>query len=254
MDMLLIVVIVILAGFGVHGYLRGMVRVLFSLVAIFLTIGLATALTPYTAQFLRTQTPLYDTVKEACTERLQGMAEEEIQKKAEEIGGDGEAKKQENPDSKDANTQEQEELTILGMKVPKELQSFLSGNATEQANELIQDSGIYEKLGDYVAEQVLQRASWLLSFVIILILLSVVVHLLDLIAKLPVLNSINHMGGLAVGLLQGLVVVWILFLVVTLCQGSEFGRQMLLSIQGNVFLKFLYDNNVIERFIMGMLS
>ena len=48
MDMLLVVVLVILAGFGLHGYLRGMVRVLFSLVAIFLTIGLATALAPYT--------------------------------------------------------------------------------------------------------------------------------------------------------------------------------------------------------------
>ena len=67
MDMLLVAVLVIVAGFGLHGYLRGMVRVLFSLAAVFLTIGLATALSPYTEAFLRNQTPLYDTVREKCT-------------------------------------------------------------------------------------------------------------------------------------------------------------------------------------------
>ena len=34
MDILLIVVLLILTGFGLHGYLRGLVRVLFSLFAI----------------------------------------------------------------------------------------------------------------------------------------------------------------------------------------------------------------------------
>ena len=48
MDILFIVVLLILAGFGLHGYLRGMVHILFSLVAVFLTIGLATAFAPYT--------------------------------------------------------------------------------------------------------------------------------------------------------------------------------------------------------------
>ena len=74
--MLLVVVLVILAGFGLHGYIRGMVRVVFSLLAVFLTIGFATLLTPYIFEFFQTQTPLYDTIQEKCTEYLQDRAEE----------------------------------------------------------------------------------------------------------------------------------------------------------------------------------
>ena len=117
---------------------------------------------------------------------------------------------------------------------------------------MLEDAGVYEKVGEFVAEQILQRAAWTISFTIILIAMAIAVHVLDLIAKLPVLNSINHLGGLAIGLLEGMIVVWLLFLVVVLCQGTPWGREMMESIQGNVFLKFLYDNNLIEKVIIGI--
>lgn len=228
MDILLIVVLVILAGFGLHGYLRGMVRVLFSLVAIFLTIGLATALTPYTEQFLRTKTPVYDMVKEKCTEHIHQQAQE---------------RKKQDTDTK------QQELTIFGLQIPEEFQSFFSEHVTDGADKLMEDMGIYEKLGDYTANFVLQRLSWILSFILISILLSMIVHMLDLITKLPVLKSINRFGGLVIGLLEGVVVVWLLFLIVVLCQGTEFGKEMMASIQQQPILKFLYDYNIIERLL-----
>ncbi len=226
MDKLLIVVLLIVAGFGLHGYLRGFVRVVFSLVAVFLTIGLAAAMTPYTLQFLQTQTPLYEAVKEKCTEYMQEKIQEENnQNNEEEFGG-------------------QKEFTILGLEIPQELQNIFSGNAAEK---LMEDTGIYEKAADFIAKQMIERLAWFLSFIIILILLSMLVHFLDLIAKLPVLKSINRIGGLAVGVFEGVVVVWILFIVVLLCQGSEFGRDMMSSIQGDFFLKWLYENNIIEQ-------
>lgn len=226
MDMLLVVVLVILGGFGLHGYLRGMVRVLFSLVAIFLTIGLATALTPYTEEFLRTRTPVYETVKEKCTEHIQQQAQERQEQGAES---------------------KQMDLTLFGLQIPEEFQSFFSEHVTDGADKLIEDMGVYEKLGDYAANFVLQRLSWILSFTIILILLSVMVHMLDLITKLPVLKSINRLGGLIIGLLEGVIVVWLLFLVIVLCQSSEIGKEMMASIQRQPILKFMYDYNMIEQ-------
>ncbi len=233
MDMLFVAVLVILAGFGLHGYLRGMVRVLFSLVAVFLTIGLATAFTPCTAEFLREKTPVYHIIQEKCTEYIQEWTVQN-------------GKESENTDARS------EETVIFGQKIPREMQDFFEAGAAESAGQLLENTGIYEKLGDFVAEQVLQRAAWTLSFFITLIVMIVLVRVLDLIAKLPVLDSINHIGGLAIGLLQGLIVVWILFLVIVLCQGNDWGRQMMQTIQENGFLRLLYDNNVIEQFIMGI--
>ena len=228
MDIVLIVVLLILAGFALHGYLRGLVRVLFSLAAVFVAIGIATALEPYTAQLLKTQTPLDDTVRDNCTEYLQSILEKEIQNEV----------------------KEREEVSILGLELPQEIQHFLEGNATEQAGSLIEDTGIYEKAGNFVADQVLHRLAWVLAFTVILILLAVAVHFLDVLAKLPVLRNINRAGGLAVGLLEGLVVVWILLLVIVLCQGTELGRKLMFSVETNAFLKFLNDNNMLEQLIL----
>lgn len=228
MDVLFIVVLLILAGFGLHGYLRGMVHILFSLVAIFLTIGLATAFAPYMTQILQTQTPLYQTVKDKCADYLQSSVEAQIQQ----------------------GTSEQKDITLFGMKMPEEVQDLFTDEAAEQANGLVEYTGVYEKVSEFVADQVVQRLGWLLSFVLILIVLLVLIHFLDIIAKLPVLKNINRVGGLVIGLLEGLVVVWIVFLVITLCQGAEFGREMMDSIEQNAFLKILYDNNVIEQLIL----
>ena len=239
MHMLLVVVLVILAGFGLHGYIRGMVRVVFSLLAVFLTIGFATLLTPYIFEFFQTQTPLYDTFQEKCTEYLQDRAEEVLYQDNEKT--DGKRKKK-------------NDLTILGIKAPKELQDFLAENSAEQAVDLFQNTGLYKKVGKFLAEQILQRGAWVLSFILISIAMMILIHLLDLVSKLPGVNGINHLGGLVIGLVQGLVVVWILFLFVILLQDSEWGQQMLNSIQENFFLKLLYENNIIEQIIIKALE
>ena len=101
---------------------------------------------------------------------------------------------------------------------------------------------------EQVANLITQRIAWVLSFLLISILLGVLVHVLDILAKLPVIESINHFGGLAVGLLEGLVVVWILLFVVVLCQGTEWGRPMMESMQQNPLLRMLQENNVLEQF------
>lgn len=236
MDMIFVAVVIILAGFGLHGYLRGLVRVLFSMVAIFLAIGLASALTPYVSEFLQTKTPLYGAIQEKCTKYMEECITENTWQK------------------EDKDPENQHGLNFFGLEIPQEIQDIFEGNAVEQADGLLEDAGIYEKIGEFLAEQILQRAAWVLSFLIVYMIMLILIHVLDLIAKLPVLNGINHLAGLLTGLVQGLIVVWLLFLPVALCQGSEWGRQMMESIQQNVFLKLLYENNLIEQFIMGILS
>ena len=116
---------------------------------------------------------------------------------------------------------EPEKLQLFGMELPPEVQELFTGNLAEQARALMEDSGLFEEAANQIAGAVLLRLSWTLSFLIISILLGVLIHLLDIIAKLPGINSINHVGGLIVGALEGLVIVWILFFVITLCQGSH---------------------------------
>ncbi|EOS27048.1 hypothetical protein C806_00641 [Lachnospiraceae bacterium 3-1] len=184
MDILLIVTLVILGVFGLHGYIRGMVRMIFSLAAVLVTIVLASLTAPYVAEFLRMQTPLHGVIHEKCTEVVQNN---------------------------------------IGIHL---------------------EGGI-----EQVADWAVQRIAWIAAFLLISILLGILIHVLDIIAKLPVIESINHMGGLVVGLLEGLLVIWILFFVIALCQGSQWGNQMMQEIQENPLLQWLYQNNILERFL-----
>ncbi len=242
-NILLIIVLIVLGCFALHGYIRGMVRMVFSLVAIVLIVVLASLAAPYTAEFLRTQTPLYDTIQEKCAEAVQSVIEKNMEEKLpkqEELPGQPETPEQ----SQEA---EPEKLQLFGMELPPEVQELFTGNLAEQARALMEDSGLFEEAANQIADAVLLRLSWTLSFLIISILLGVLIHLLDIIAKLPGINSINHVGGLIVGALEGLVIVWILFFVITLCQGSHWGSGMMKEIQENPLLKLLYENNVIEQ-------
>lgn len=178
MDLLLIVVLILLGCFGLHGYLRGLVRVVFSLAAVTLAVLLASWAAPYTEQFLRTQTPLYGFIQEKCMD-----------------------------------------VVDVGMEVA---------------------AGV-------VADVVVERVSWTLTFVLVTAALGMLARFLDIIAKLPGIGGVNHIGGLAVGLVEGLLVVWIMFYAIALCQGSEWGVELMESIQKDPFLKFLYDNNILNQ-------
>ncbi|MCI8483266.1 MAG: CvpA family protein [Lachnospiraceae bacterium] len=198
MDLLLIVVLIIFGGFALHGYIRGLVRMIYSLAAVFLTIGLASLMAPYGAEFLREQTPLYEAIQEKTMEIL---------------------------------SQQLEEKTEL------------------EVSDLLKENGI-EQVTAQMADAILQRLAWILALILVGILLGVLIHVLDLIAKLPGINTINHMGGLIVGVIEGLAIVWVLFFVAGLCQSSEWGSQVMTSIQDNVFLRLLYENNLIEQLVM----
>ena len=60
---MLIVVVIILGGFALHGYRKGLVRMVFSLAAFFIAMALASMAAPYAEEFLLKQTSLHETVE-----------------------------------------------------------------------------------------------------------------------------------------------------------------------------------------------
>ena len=65
----------------------------------------------------------------------------------------------------------------------------------------------------------------------------------DIIGALPVIGTLNHAGGAAVGAVVALVIVWIAFLLITVTYSSEFSASCFAQIQQNPILTFLYENN-----------
>lgn len=96
----------------------------------------------------------------------------------------------------------------------------LLDTATEKS--AIPEDGLHsatETLSTYLAELAARVALFVLFFIGILLVWFLVSHILDLAFKLPILNAINVVGGLVLGLAKAIVIV---FVVVWACQLVDF--------------------------------
>lgn len=61
-----------------------------------------------------------------------------------------------------------------------------------------------------IAQSIAYMLIFLIAFVLILIGWGILSHALDLVAKLPVLNTVNKLGGAAIGLVKGCIILFVL--------------------------------------------
>lgn len=230
MSVLFAVVLIILAGFTLHGYIKGFVRVIFSLVSIILTIGLASWLSPYVSEILE-KTPVYENIQEKCVESIKGKVQNEV-------GQD---------------VENQEPIQIAGIELPREWQEIITQKAAQATDGVLEQSGIYQEIGNYVAGIIINMIACVLTFIIVLLILRILVNVLDLVAKLPVLSAMNRLGGVVAGAAEGILIVWLIFFVITLCKSSEMCQGLLNDINQSAFLKLIYENNLIEYILLRVI-
>lgn len=222
MNGLLIAVLVILIGAVLIGYRRGFVRIAFSLVAMLLTIVLVSLVTPHVTNFLKEHTGVYESLAGKCTQAVQLSA----QKSAEE----------------ETNI-EGEDQTISGIRLPALWVNQILDKTGSSIDQALTDSGVYRTVGEYLADWVLRGIAFFVAFILVSIALRFVVGILDILTKLPVLKGVNHLLGGAAGLLQGLLIIWLLLFLTAIACTTKLGQTMLDCIGESRFLTFLYQHN-----------
>ena len=77
---------------------------------------------------------------------------------------------------------------------------------------------------------------------------------LNMVARLPVISGINRLAGAALGGAEGLFFIWIAGLLITLLSATAIGHLFLQQIEGNPWLTWLYDHNMLGRILMGVVK
>ena len=122
-------------------------------------------------------------------------------------------------------------LPLNGL-LPSILQNYLLGSG----------DGI-SSISERMADIIIGGASFVLAMIIGLIIIAIIERLLDAVNKIPVAGGINRIFGIFAGLFEGLVIIWIIMLVISLTAGTQFGETALAMVQENPFLSFLYQFN-----------
>lgn len=205
---ILIGVIGVLAISGLYGYKRGFVRIVLSMVAMLVTFVLAAILTVPVSAMLAAATPLDENIEESVSGLVAdcGVVDEE---------------------------------TISNMSLPEQIEELLIEGAAEAVN------GFNEYIVSTVSDLILKAITFFVLIIVIYIIVRIVIFMLDFISRLPVINSINKTGGLAVGIAQGLLIVWIGCLIVTAFSDKAWAQEVFAQINANPLLTFIYNNNLI---------
>lgn len=228
MNWLFFVVIAFLLYHVFDGFRRGFIRKAVSAVSLIVTLVLVTYLTPHITTFIQDHTSMHEKLQEKCSEVF--LDEDyHVDVKTDQV------------------------TMIENMDLPENIKEMLLENNNMEAYEILNVGGFREYVGAYLANLIINALSYLISFIIIWLALRALLVALDIVAKLPLLHGINKLAGGALGLVQGIVFVWIAFLMVSVLCNGNLGKQFFALIHENPFLLFLYNQNVIMKILFGLM-
>ena len=212
---LIIAVVAFLALTAMYGYSRGMVKIVLSMAAMIITIVLTTILTVPVGAILKATTPIYDNMYEKISETI-----------------------------------EESEITDIESVKELDLPDLIIDKIMEE-EEAIND------VKKYVATQVTDTAYtagvFLVLLIVVYIVVKIAITMLDFVAKLPLIKEVNKLGGLLIGLIYGLTIIWAACLVLTMFSSKPWAQDIYAQINDNQLLSFIYNNNLITWLVTKVL-
>ena len=131
--------------------------------------------------------------------------------------------------------------------LPDVFKNLLSVNNNSEIYKELGVDTFAQYVGRYLARLIINIVAFLCTFVLITIVLRAIVFALDIVSNLPVLGFINRLAGGAIGVIGALVIVWTVFVVITLLYTTSFGKEMYRMIQSDAILKTIYEYNPILK-------
>ena len=226
-NVLLILTLGILLGSIIVGVARGFIKTFFAAFSVIIALIVATQLGPYVGKVIQ-HTPIYTgiavQIEEKMDEQTEGIAESVV-------------------DQID---------TIAEFQIPGFVKDALIENNNSQMYDALGVYDFNEYVAAYMACLVINAASFLIVFLTAYIIIKIIEGALNLISKLPVLHSINALGGLLCGLVHGLIIIWLLGVVIMALAWTGPGQWASAQINENPILGLIYNNNLIVLVLTNM--
>ncbi len=141
---------------------------------------------------------------------------------------------------------------IEEMNLPKGIKDALIENNNLDIYSALGVQNFYAYIANYISNMIVNGIAYFLSFVLSGILIRICFRVLDFITSIPIIREVDKVGGMLLGGIQGIVGIWIFFLIITMFGSTKFGEQMYTYINASPILTYLYDNNIILNVITSM--
>lgn len=229
MNILDISVIILLAICILTGVARGFIRTVLGFANFIIAIILTNILYPHFSRFLRSIDGFYYSMREAVSSalRLDELVAQQVGTAANDV--------------------------IQSLPLPQAFRDYISANNNPVVHTAVAATGLAEFIAGFIASIIINILSMIIVFMLVYIGLIILMRVLDLVAKLPVVNTLNKLLGGVVGAVWGLILVWFLLGAAVLYFSVNTGFPMAETLNESVIAGFLHELNpalgMILRFI-----
>lgn len=207
-----IVVVAILALNIILGYKKGLINVVFNIVAFLLAIVITLVLYKPVSNIIIQNTNIHENIKEMILKRSQGTEP-----------------KEENIENNDIN-------------------KYIENSINNMTNEA--KTAAREVVAENFATKAVQVITGIVLFILTRAILILLRFVTQTIAKLPIIKQFNTLGGIIYGIIKSLIIIYVLLTIMYLIVSIKGNGNIALAIDSSCITKFLYDNNIIVNYCL----
>lgn len=213
----------------IQGFRKGLVKTAVSMVFFIVVIGVSSWLNPNIGDFIRENTDWQEKLEAQCSKILFQGLEEQM----------------------DLSASSQADF-IEELPLPETMKEKLVENNYPEVYQQLAAESFADYIASYLARGIINGIAFLISFIVTIVIVKMILYAVDILTELPVIGTVNRLAGMALGAAQGILWIWIVFLVISLLYDTSVGAYLGSVIREDPVLAVIYDGNYLMQIIMNI--
>lgn len=203
------------------GVKRGLLRVIVSVAGLIVSMVVAVYVAPHVSGYLQEHTQLDEKIAGYITEELQFSHKDQEATRSIQVA------------------------VINELPLSESLKSTILDNNNSEMYNALGVSTVYDYITKSIAVVALNAVVFLLLIFICRIFFFFLGRSIGNFAKLPIVRSIDKIGGGLLGAMKWLILIWIFFLILSITNTFTWSQEIIKQINESAPLKLLYENNIL---------
>ena len=245
MNLMTSITVILLGVFSIVGYKKGLMKTVMSVGCILLALFLSQAAYEQVEKGIRSGTHIDEEIEKKIAERIDSLLYPSAKPVSDNEPEDKNAKK------KYWNSPTERAEVIDKLPLPEGIKTVLKDN--KDADDVYREFDVKPivEFDKYIVKMlssiIINGIAYLVTFVGFFVFFCVLLGLANILNDFPLVGWIDSLGGLALGLVKGLVLVWLVYFFVTMCSSTEWGMRAYYQIQASSWMKQINDNNILIK-------
>ncbi len=228
MNIITSVTIILLGVFSIIGYKKGLMKTVISFACIAVSLLLANAIYAPVSKSIRVMTHIDRNIEQSVSKTVTRHLDSHVNSQAEQI------------------------LAIEKLPIPEDMQKLLIDNNNSDVYAELAVTTFSDYIGKLLSCIIVNGIAYLVTFAILYIFFRVLIMMANILTDFPLVGWIDSLGGLALGFLKGLILVWVVYFFVTMCSSTSWGGLACRQIAATPWMKTIYDNNLLTQVLYNL--